>query len=173
MHSGLLNTTDGYPTLCVKAYNGRILLIFIDRALHSLSETTQNGEICNACVSARTLCAWFDLVERSPRFLDRPTRIELHRLGMKFVMTLDRLARLALLNDISRWRLQPKVHPFVHLAEDHLWHGVNCRTFHCYIDEDHVGLCKRLCQKVHRGDLMELRVICRWLLRLASWDPLG
>lgn len=173
MHPGLLNTADGYPTLCVKAFNGRLLLIFVDSCLHSLEDLTRTAEIVNACVAARALRSWFDLVERSPRFLDRDAQVELHGLAMKFVFVLERLAVVALRANKSRWRLQPKLHAFIHIAEDHLRHGINCRFYHCFCDEDHIGLSKRLCQKVHRGDLMELRVLCRWLLRLATWDPVG
>lgn len=169
-----MSTTDGYPTLCCKAYNGRLLLMFLDRCAHTLlDQSTPDAEIHNMCLACRLLCGWFDLVERSPRFLDDETRVQLYTFGNKFVQTLERLAVLALLVGRNRWRLQPKIHAFIHLNEDHRWYGVNCRTFHCYIDEDHIGLTKRLVQKVHRGDLLELRVLCRWLLRLGSWHGQG
>ena len=48
-------------------------------------------------------------------------------------------------------------------------YGYNARYVHCFLDEDHIGLTKRLAQKVHRGGLMELRILLRWLLRLGSW----
>lgn len=43
--------------------------------------------------------------------------------------------------------------------------------FHCFRDEDFVGLCKRLAVRVHKGPLFEYRIMARWLLRLSSWDP--
>lgn len=130
-----------------------------------------DAEIINTCIAARCLTAWYDLVERSGRFLTNSQRVELHGLGMRLVLTLERLALLALVSGHSRWRLQRKVHAFIHINEDHLWFGYNCRFVHCYLDEDNIGLTKRLAQKVLRGGLMELRILCRWLLRLGSWMP--
>ena len=172
INQGLLNTADGYPTLTCKAYNGRLMLIFLDRCIHTLADqVSDNPEITNCCIATRALSAWFDLLERSPRFLNDTQRVELHALGMKFVKALERLAIIALLADKSRWRLQPKIHSFIHVNEDHLWFAYNARFVHCFLDEDHIGLTKRLALKVHRGDLMELRIVCRWLLRLGSWMP--
>ena len=171
-NSGLLNVADGYPALTCKAFNGRLMLVFLDRCCHTLAEQVpQDAEIINCCVAARALSAWFDLLERSPRFLDQTQKTGLHSLGMKFVNRLDRLAIIALVSGKSRWKLQPKIHAFIHINEDHLWFGYNARFVHCYLDEDHIGLTKRLALKVHRGGLMELRILCRWLLRLGSWIP--
>lgn len=170
--AGLLNTVDGYPTLCCKAYNGRLMLIFLDRCVHVLAgERGGDAEIYNACVAARALSSCFDLLERSPRFLNTQQSVELHNLGTKFVNTLEMLAILALRNQVNRWKLQPKIHPFIHINEDHLQHAYCARFHHCFIDEDFVGLIKRLSQKCHRGDLLEFRIMCRYLLRLGSWNP--
>lgn len=152
------------------------MLIFLDRCIHDLADrpsSSSDPEIAVASVATRSLSSWFDLLERSPRYLTQDQRVGLHGLAVKFVRFLERLAVLALLNQTSRWRLQPKVHPFLHIAEDHLTFGYNYRFCHTYLDEDNIGLIKRLAQKVHRGDLMELRVVCRWLLRLGSWFPGG
>lgn len=165
-----MSTADGYPTLCCKAFNGRLLLVFLDICVHTLTNNSRpDAELYNLCIASRSLRAWFDLVERAPRFLSQSQRVELYSLGQKFVKSLDRLAFIALMAGSSRWRLQPKLHAYIHLNEDHLHYGMNCRFYHCYLDEDHIGLTKRLTQKVHRGDLLEFRVLCRWLLRLGSW----
>ena len=171
MTSGIMSTTDGYPTLCCKAFNGRLMLMFLDLCMHTLAEGSSDPEILNACVASRSLSMWFDRMERAPRFLTMSQRVELHGLGIKVVHTIERLAILGLSKGVNRWRLQPKLHCLIHLSEDHLIFGVNARTFHCYIDEDHVGLIKRLALKCHRGDLLELRIILRWLLRIGSWVP--
>ena len=44
----------------------------------------------------------------------------------------------------------------------------NCRAYHCFIDEDHIGTIKGLCKRVHRG-LLEHRVLLRWTLRLRTF----
>jgi hypothetical protein len=92
---------------------------------------------------------------------------------MKVVRTIERLAIIGLCKGINRWRLQPKLHCLVHISEDHRIFLVNARTYHCFIDEDFVGLVKRLALKCHRGDLLELRILLRWLLRIGSWIPGG
>lgn len=171
-NSGLMSSQDGYPTLCCKAFNGRLLLVFLDTCLHTLAESEMvqgNAEVCNSCVASRALRSWFDLLEKSPRYLNGSQRVELHALAIKFVSVLERLAIIALLTHHQRWRLQPKLHAFIHIAEDHLNYGYNARYVHCFLDEDHIGLTKRLALKVHRGGLMELRILLRWLLRLGSW----
>ena len=175
MTSGIMSAVDGYPTLCRKAFNGRLRLIFLDRCVHTLadSSTSRDPEIVHACIAARSLSAWFDRLERSPRFLNQSQRVELHALGIKFVKTLERLAILGLVSNVNRWRLQPKVHALVHISEDHLAYGYNARCHHCYLDEDHIGLTKRLALKCHRGGLLELRILLRWLLRLSTWEPKG
>ena len=148
------------------------MLIFLDTCIHDLArQAPQDPEVVNACVASRALCGWFDLLERSPRFLNDQQRIGLYNFGVKFVATLERLALLALVSGKSRWKLQPKIHSLVHISEDHLSYGYNYRFVHCFVDEDHIGLTKRLACKVHRGGLMELRILCRWLLRLGSWIP--
>ena len=47
----------------------------------------------------------------------------------------------------------------------------NYKYVHTYKDEDNVGVMKKLAEKVAKGDLMEYRVLTRFLLRLASWQP--
>ena len=170
--TGCLNAVDGYPTLCCKAYNGRLMVIFLDRCIHSLaSQKHGDAEIYNACVATRALTAWFDSLERAKRYLTDQEKVTLYTLGSKFVSTLEKLAILALRANVNRWRLQPKIHPMCHLNEDHLWFAYNCRYHHSYVDEDFMGLAKQLAQKCHRGDLLEFRIMCRFLLRLASWIP--
>ena len=170
--SGLLNVVDGYPTLCCKAYNGRLLVIFLDRCIHALAARVDGDpEIYNACVAVRSLTSWFDLLERAGRYLCDQERVTLYSLHGKYVRALEMLAIIALKTDVSRWKLQPKLHPFVHINEDHLWFAYNARHYHCYVDEDAMGLFKNLAQKCHRGNLLEFRIMCRFLLRLASWVP--
>ena len=147
------------------------MVIFLDRCIHTLAAGTTDAEISNACVAARSITGWFDALERAKRFLTDEEKVTLHKLGLKFVSTLDRLAIIALRSGSNRWKLQPKIHTLIHVCEDHLWYGYNARFLHCYVDEDFMGLTKRLALKCHRGELLEFRVMCRFLLRLASWIP--
>jgi len=170
--TGLLNIADGYPSLTCKAYNGRLLLVFLDQCIHSCAAANSgHPEISNACIAARCLRCWFDTLEKSPRYLTSQQGFELYTLAKKFVQSLERLASIALRSNRQRWKFQPKLHPWLHIAEDHWRLRYNYRHCHCFIDEDFVGLVKRLAQKCHRGELLELRILCRYLLRLDSWVP--
>ena len=48
---------------------------------------------------------------------------------------------------------------------------MNVRYVHTFKDEDNVGVVKKLAEKVTKGELMEYRILCRFLLRLGTWTP--
>ncbi|CAL1129990.1 unnamed protein product [Cladocopium goreaui] len=81
------------------------------------------------------------------------------------------LAILSVLRSVARWRLLPKVHPFRHMNEDMRNRLYNYRYCHTFKDEDNVGVCKKLAERVAKGDLMEYRIMTRFLLRVGSWVP--
>ena len=88
-----------------------------------------------------------------------------------FIRGYDKLARLCVQKNVSRFKLIPKMHICRHFAEDIVRFKYNIRYHHCYKDEDCVGIMKKLACKVHAGSLMEYRIICRWLLRVSCWVP--
>ena len=167
---------EGYPSLTLKAHNGRLMVVFLSVSLDAhLAKVRAGGEpgaeLLNACVAARAMCGWFDKCERGGRFLNDEEANGIFRDGMAFVAAYERLALASLRAGGERWKVHHKMHGFVHLCEDALWLRSNSRFFHCFRDEDFMGLCKRLCQKVHKGPLCEFRILCRYLLRLNSWRP--
>lgn len=172
---GMLHA-DNFPCLTVKAWNGRLLLIFLDRCLEAkLASLRTSGaqpdvEILNASVATRALCKWFDLVERSGRFLEQSAADDIFRTGMLFLAVYERLALHSCAAGGRRWKYLAKLHVFAHLCEDMKSTYFNARFFHIFRDEDFMGLLKRLAVKVHKG-MLEYRVMTRWLLRLATWDP--
>ena len=163
--------------MTVKAWNGRLLRIFIDRCLEAKIRNVRvageqpSVELLNASLATKGLCKWFDLVERSPRYLQQSVADEMFDAGQVFLKTYLRLALHSLIEKSQRWKFLPKLHSFMHLCEDVKSSLHNCRFFHCFRDEDFVGLCKRLAVRVHKGPLFEYRIMTRWLLRLSSWDP--
>lgn len=168
---------EGFPCLTIKAYNGRLFVIFMDICLSAhIDKIKQSGqhpstEVLNASVAIRSLCSWFDKVERCGRYLDPHDADEIMKVGMAFLMAYQRLAWMSVIEKIGRWKYLPKLHVFCHLCEDMWLSHYNCRFFHCYRDEDLMGLYKRLAVRCHKGPLLEFRVLTRWLLRLARWDP--
>ncbi len=114
---------------------------------------------------------FFDRLERAGRFLSENQANELARSCLAFINGYDKLARLNVQRGISRFKLLPKMHLMRHFAEDIVLYRYNIKYHHCFKDEDLVGLIKRLGCRVHAGTLMEYRILGRWMLRLASWEP--
>lgn len=175
---GMLHS-DKFPMLTVKAWNGRLILIFINRCLQTkISDEKNQGHQCsvellNAALAVQCLCRWFDLTERSGRYLEPTVAEEIYESGVKFLSTYLRLATDAVLDKKTRWKVIPKHHVFRHILEDTRCSLMNSRFYHCFRDEDFVGLCKRLAVRCHKGGLFEFRILMRYLLRLSTWQPGG
>ena len=74
-----------------------------------------------------------------------------------FIRGHEKLARLCVQKNVSRFKLIPKMHICRHFSEDIVRFKYNIRYHHCC--------------KVHAGSLMEYRISCRWLLRVSCWVP--
>lgn len=163
---------DGYPFLTVKAYNAQVLIIFLDRCLTSLlSQHPDDTECKLAHLAARAMVCWLDRLARFPRLLSQPQGDEISKLGFQFLRLYKRLAVLGIMKKAARWRMLPKLHPFRHMNEDMKKHRYNMRYCHTFKDEDNVGVMKKLAEKVVKGDIMEMRILTRFLLRVGSWVP--
>ena len=168
---------DAFPCLTLKAYNGRVMAVFLETCLESHICTLQRNnlpvdvEVLNASVAIKALCAWFDILERSPRFLSQNDADATFNFGNKFLRTYERLGIIAVIRGSKRWKFIPKLHVFMHLIEDVKSTTENSRFFHCFRDEDFMGVCKKLAIRVAKGPLFEYRVLTRYLLRLDSWQP--
>jgi hypothetical protein len=163
--------TDGFPQLTCKAWNGQIMLLFLDSCLQSLVQDQPCQESTLAALALRALSCWFDRLVRYPRYLSEAQSKEISMHGFSFLRLYNKLAILSVVERLGRWKLIPKHHPFRHMQEDMRNKRYNYRYVHTYKDEDHVGILKKLAERVHKGDLLEFRVLTRFLLRLASWQP--
>lgn len=168
--TGLVTSDNGYPSLSCKAYNGRVWLVFMVTCLHSAVLTTNNPEMRLAYSTCKALSVYFDRLERCPRYLNDAQARSQYDSMMQFVSGYHKLATLSLSLGQSRWKLIPKLHCCVHLAENALRDKYNPKYYHCFKDEDFMGLLKKLGCMVAKP-LMEFRVLLRWQLRLASWSP--
>ena len=66
--SGMLHMQDGFPHLTVKAWNGQVLLVFLDRCLTALvAAGAQDQEIQLAHLATRAMTCWFDRLARFPQ----------------------------------------------------------------------------------------------------------
>ena len=167
--------SEAYPCLTIKAYNGRLLLAFLDVCMENLSMRIPADEpameIRNAFLASRAMVCWFDRVERNGYFLTQDQADEIFSFGQMYLKTFVRLALGALRGNKKRWKYQPKLHVYMHLNEDMKKFLVNCRAYHCFRDEDFVGVSKKLAVKVHKGPLFESRILTSWQLRLGGWKP--
>ena len=170
---GLLHHDDGFPSLTCKAFNGRLFLVFLTACLKTLSDNLGNPdlEIRLALAACNAMCVFFDRMERSKRYLTPQEGDELYGAAVTFTQAVEKLATLNVRRKVQRFKLIPKHHVVLHLGEDQKRFLYNARFHHCYRDEDMVGLMKRLAVAVHKGPLMEMRILTRWLLRLSSWTP--
>ena len=108
--NGLL-VFDPYPAFTLKAYSGRIFLIFADLCLHAAAgQMPQDSELQIAAYAARCLCAWFDATERAGRYLSVEQAGEIETAGLSFLRAYQSLAVLALRSATPRWKLVPKHH---------------------------------------------------------------
>lgn len=168
---------EGNPCLTIKAWNGRLMLIFLDQCLATYIKGMHDAgspvavEVLNTSVATRAMAAWFDSVERSGRILSPSEARSIYNFGMTFLKAYHRLGVQAAVTGSRRWKFIPKLHVVHHLCENAVMYGENPRFVHCFRDEDHVGLIKRLAVRVHKGPLFEYRILTRWLLRLDTWHP--
>ena len=159
-----------YPMLTLKAYNGRVMLVFLTRCLQLLyHDYSADFELGLAWACCQRLCAFFDLLERRPRYLSEEDALQLNAHGQRYTQLYFRLAKLAISQNVLRWKLVPKNHIFsFHLCAEMARNQINIRFMHCYVDEDTMGTIKALARRVHRR-LLEVRVLCRWQIRLKVW----
>ena len=169
--TGLVSHDNGYPYLTCKAYNGQVFLVFLTTCLDTLvNQIGDDQEINLALSTSKAMCVSFDRIERYGRYLTNSEARDLHDALIGTVSGYQKLALLCIRKGISRWKFIPKLHCVVHLAEDALAYKYNCKYYHCFKDEDNIGLLKKLAVMVAKP-LMEWRILLRWQLRLVSWIP--
>ena len=145
--------------------------MFLLQCLTSLSSRVPDLEVRLATATASAMCVCLDRIERFGRYLTRNEAKQIKEAMDGFVFGYCKLATLNVQCRTPRWKLIPKLHVMRHMAEDAEKHLYNPKYHHTFKDEDTVGLLKHLCVAVHKGGLLEFRVLTRWLLRLRFWEP--
>lgn len=101
---------EGFPCLTIKAYNGRLMVVFFDVCLRAhINALRQAGgspsvEVINAAVVCRSICAWFDGVERAERYLTQAQADNIYNHSMSFLKAYQRLGISAVLSQSRRWK---------------------------------------------------------------------
>ena len=108
----LYNDPSGFPTLTLKAFNGRLFLSFLATCMRSLCNSMPQAlEMVLAEQCTRALLKWFQLLEAGPRvFLEAGTGAALLEATDSYLRLTSGLARLALSSGNLRWKILPKHH---------------------------------------------------------------
>ena len=105
-----LFTRDPFPLLPLKAFNGRIFVMFLERCLGVLKQRDGGLEVRIAHAACTAICCWFDRCERAPRFLSDEQASGIAESGTAFLKCLEILARIGVSEGKLRWKLLPKAH---------------------------------------------------------------
>ena len=101
---------DPFPLLALKAFNGRIFVMFLERCVDILKQRDEAKEIPAAHAACVAVCCWFDRVERAPRYLSDEQVNGITKAGNTFLRALELLARIGIAEQRARWKLLPKAH---------------------------------------------------------------
>ena len=175
MTAGQLSWEGGaYPCLNFKAWNSRLLLAFFEVVLASLKARPDldltpalRKELTLASGAATAMVSLLDTMETSPRYLSQEQASRMHTACTTFLSLYQLLAAHSLVSQRPRWKATPKFHAMLHLCEDQCHSLLNMRTWHCFADEDYVGIFKQLVLQCPK-ELLEFRCITRMLLRLKA-----
>ncbi|CAE7255271.1 unnamed protein product [Symbiodinium sp. CCMP2592] len=177
MPAGLLDLEQGtYPVLKLKAWNGRLMILFLAVALKGLSEPGDDllrKERRAALAAAECVACIFDRSERAARLLTEQEAESISEAILKFLMIYKQLVKISVSRNCPRYKIIPKMHALLHVGEDVRDTRCNFRHFHCFMDEDYIGQMKELTIKLPKvGGGLEYRLLTRWLLRLGASRPL-
>ena len=142
-----LRTKGQWPKLKAKAAATRHLARY---ALY-LCETYGGADVEDRQMRAlcQLLCEFYDIVQHESQFVSDSAKEALPKLGQRLVGIYTALATAAKEAKLKMWKLQPKLHLFLHLCE---WQSVshgNPRYYWTYADEDLAGLMAEIAKSVH------------------------
>ena len=172
MTPGLLQYEGGaYPSLALKAWNSRLMVVFFEVVLRTVyinmdtddQEAIREVEVASAATTGTV--AFLDQSERAGRFLQQSEADAMADSCRTYLQLLQVLTLMSLRRSIPRWKCVPKLHSWLHICEDQCASLVNARSYHSYVDEDFIGYWKTLVVQVPK-ELLELRCLTRYLLRL-------
>ena len=103
---------DPYPSLNLKAWNGRIFLVFLELCISLLAQSSSGDdrEVHLASLACSCLSTWFDKTERAGRYLTASQAAEMAAAGRTFLDAYEKLAHCAKLMSLTRWKAVPKLH---------------------------------------------------------------
>lgn len=162
---GIADKID-FPNLQTKAYNTRVIVRFLADETLELARRTEDGIDCLVAKSAFSIASFFDLSERSPRYLTEKQAEGICEQGNTFIKTYVSLAHYFAKRGRLLFQFRPKLHGLRHMCINMKSELYNFRFQHTFRDEHCMGLSKRMAKFCHRLTLEE-SLLRRVLLFLA------
>ena len=142
-----VRTRGGWPKLKAKAAATRHLAAYALRlCIQFGTAVKEDRQILSLC---QLLLRFYEILESESQFLSVMARTELPDIGLKFVGLYTALATAAKQEGVKMWKLNPKLHLFLHLCE---WQAItqgNPRFYWTYADEDLQGAMSEVAQSCH------------------------
>ena len=155
-----LRTKGGWPKLKAKAAATRHLAAY---AVH-LAQTfgTSAGEDRKILGVCQMLREFYNALDSESQFLSPSAKLDVPKLGIRLVALYTSLATDAQRKGLKLWKLQPKLHLFLHLCEvQAITHG-NPRYYWTYADEDLMGIMADIASSCHPRT-MAMSAMFKWL----------
>ena len=126
---------------------------------------TNDGAITNFLAQGvcQLLCRFYELFANNIMFLTPEGRVEIADLGDMLGSMYAQLSNIAWAMDIKLWKMNPKLHCFIHLCVDQAPRDGNPRFFWTYGDEDLVGQLIDIAEGDHPSTLA-VSVMYKWLV---------
>ena len=160
-----LRSQSGFPKLKCKA-----------AATRHLSEFAYNLAVRH-CQDDRRIVAvgqllveFYTLIEGENLHMRRSAIDRIAVVGRSLVQLYGQLARSALASNQKMWKVTPKHHIFLHLAEWQIGDlGLNPRSYWTYADEDLVGKLVECAEHCHPSTL-SATALCKWVILAFAGD---
>ena len=134
------------PEWKCKAHNCRIVSLWL--SCYTLG-MTHIPEMMLASAALRSVSRFFAAMEREGRFLSASTAESMKQDGLGFLAAYAACHKWAGEKDLPHFPMKPKYHAFAHMVYD-LDNLENPKYFHCYGDEDYMGVIAGITKGCHR-----------------------
>lgn len=156
----MVKKKSGENLFTAKAYNGRVILMWLTHCLLDSEQHNPDHEILVlTCAAMSSLAKFMALMEENPRHLTASAAQSMHDAGFRFLNFYKILCLEYIRKGVSAWLLKPKYHVFAHICMDALAYRVNPRFTHTFVDEDSMKWVKCISARAHP------RQRERWVLR--------
>ncbi|CAL1132282.1 unnamed protein product [Cladocopium goreaui] len=125
----MVKKKDGNELFTAKAYNGRVILSWLNHTLLGVLAQRPDHQILHLTSAAvNSMTNIFSISESHGRFLPESAAQELHDNGVRFVDLYKVLCVEHIRMNKNRWLMRPKIHVLLHLSKDVLKYSIAARA---------------------------------------------